>query len=366
MYMKERNEKKQLAIFSMIAFGLPVIMGLFMWYGYSNNKNLDLFSMAHMYYPAAGAMIALLLSNSNHKLIPKPFFICYLLQTAMMIGISLFSLFSNSEALPQLSGLLMIVGGLLLWLCLLIAKKDRRAAYGLSRKNWKATIWMVALYVILYTARMVVAYAAEGNFSGMLEIFTKSAVWIALLSTLVSYIPLFVPYFGEEYGWRYFFQPILQKRYGSLKGVLILGVLWGLWHLPLNFFFYTSPADGLISVTNQVVVCLTLGIFYAYAYMKTDNIWTVVAMHFLNNNLVPIFSGDLTGESAKGYSITWSMVGMMAILMTICYAWPALTKFFKDRGNLNPTPEHRADTVAYNLENENEQKTATLNQSPAK
>lgn len=352
MYVNERNEKKQLAIFSAIAFGMPVIMGLFMWYGYSQEKNIDLFSMTHMYYPAAGAMIALMIGSRENKLLPKPFFICYLLQTVIMIGLSLFSLFSDGKALVQLSSILMLIGGLLLLICLGIAKKNRRAAYGLNRKNWKATISMVLLYLVLYVARMIVASLADGGLDPLVKIFSDSTTWIVLITTLVSYILLFVPYFGEEYGWRYFLQPILQKRYGSLKGVLLLGLLWGVWHLPLNFFFYTSPADGIISVTNQVVVCLTLGIFYAYAYMKTDNIWTVVAMHFLNNNLVPIFSGDLTGESIKGYSITWSDVAFMAIIMTIFYAWPALTKFFRDRSNLNPTPEHRADSVSYHLDNE--------------
>lgn len=352
MYEDEQNEKKQLTIFSAIAFGMPVIMGLFMWYGYSQGKNIDLFSMTHMYYPAAGAMIALMIGGRDNKLLPKPFFICYLLQTVVMIGFSLMGLFTDSKALVQHATIIMLVGGLLLLICLGIAKKERRAAYGLSRKNWKATIGMVLLYLILYVARMLVAFLFEGGIDPLIKTFSDSMTWIALFSTLASYILLFVPYFGEEYGWRYFFQPILQKRYGSIKGVLLLGLLWGLWHLPLNFFFYTSPADGIISVTNQVVVCLALGIFYAYAYMKTDNIWTVVAMHFLNNNLVPIFSGDLTGESMKGYSIAWNDVALMAVIMTLFYAWPALKKFFRDRRNLNPTPEHRADQVAYSLENE--------------
>ena len=92
MYEDEQNEKKQLTIFSAIAFGMPVIMGLFMWYGYSQGKNIDLFSMTHMYYPAAGAMIALMIGGRDNKLLPKPFFICYLLQTVVMIGFSLMGL----------------------------------------------------------------------------------------------------------------------------------------------------------------------------------------------------------------------------------------------------------------------------------
>lgn len=33
MYENQQKEKKQLLIFSTIAFGMPVIMGFLMWYG---------------------------------------------------------------------------------------------------------------------------------------------------------------------------------------------------------------------------------------------------------------------------------------------------------------------------------------------
>ena len=43
-------------------------------------------------------------------------------------------------------------------------------------------------------------------------------------------------HFGEEYGWRSYFQPLLQKKFGIVKGVLLFGVLWELWHLPMVIF----------------------------------------------------------------------------------------------------------------------------------
>lgn len=343
--MNKQIESKQLRIFSAIAFGLPVIMGLFMWYGYSTKRNIDLLTLTHMYYPAAGAMIALCISGKAKKTIPKAFFIGYLIQTGLMIACSLIGLFRGGSTFTIISSFVMMLGSIFLWIALMMTKKEQREAYGLRRKNWKLTISLVLLFLILYIARMVSYYLIEGGLDKMVEIFSKAQTWFALIQTLVVYLFMFAPYFGEEYGWRYFLQPILQKRYGMVKGILLLGVVWGLWHLPLNFFYYTSPAIGIISVANQIVVCITMGIFMGWVYMKTDNVWSVVAIHFLNNNLAPIFAGDLTGESMSGYTIGWSDVATAAVIMTLCYAWPIITKYFRNRNHLNQTPEARANQL---------------------
>jgi membrane protease YdiL (CAAX protease family) len=55
----------------------------------------------------------------------------------------------------------------------------------------------------------------------------------------------------EEIGWRGFAQPRIQRLYGPVVGSLILGALWGVWHLP--FFFgplaRTGPETTLVSAS---------------------------------------------------------------------------------------------------------------------
>lgn len=131
----------------------------------------------------------------------------------------------------------------------------------------------------------------------------------------------FTAVFGEEYGWRGYLQPLLQDKYGLRKGVILLGVIWGIWHMPLDFYFY-SPDTPLLSVLGHQITCISGSVFFAYAFMKTNNIWVPVILHYLNNSLFPVLVGSIKMSSEI---VTWNDI-LVALVIFVPFLF---SKVFK-------------------------------------
>lgn len=331
--MEKSVLKKQLLIFSGIAFAIPYVFGIIMGIGYYKGVDLTIFTGAQMYYPAAGVIAAILLTRRKETLIPKRFFVSYLFFTIIMSISSILSVFIPQMPWAIIDFFLSMVISIVLGILLLTEKKEKRAAYGLTGKNWKSVMALAVLFISLYVIRLIVSYITSGDFEG-LSLFTNNLFQTKTLgiglSLVAMYFVKFAAFFGEEYGWRYYLQPIMQKKYGTIKGVIFLGVLWGIWHLPLNFFVYMTPADGIKSVAMQIITCIGLGVFFAYAYMKTNNIWSVVILHYLNNSLPSVLFNGM--EMANGFD--WRGVGQMLIINTLVFGGFLLTKYFKNKSDL--------------------------------
>lgn len=335
--------RKQLFIFLLISYGVTYVMGILTWYGSTIPVEMSVFPTAQMFYPAAGVMLAYLLTNREDSLLPKCFYITFILVTILMLACAVLSIAMPGQTATLngtpislwalLSQYATIGGSIICWISLLISGKKRRAAYGLKWQNWKASVLCILVFIVLYFGRAAIAYAMDGQAEVMLEILANPAAWVYLLFTPVNFFLAFAAFFGEEYGWRYYLQPLLQKRFGLRKGVLILGVAWGIWHVFLDFFFYTTPDRGLIMTTSQIITCVTLGIFFAWAYMKTNNIWVPVILHFLNNNLSVVIANEYSAEIMENQLVTWSMIPASLLLNGVLFGFFLLAKEFRKGGS---------------------------------
>ncbi|MDE7028759.1 MAG: CPBP family intramembrane metalloprotease, partial [Lachnospiraceae bacterium] len=200
----------------------------------------------------------------------------------------------------------------------LVTKNEKRKAYGVCWNRGAASWRCIILFLAIYFLRTAGAVAWSGQLDVLGRIASSPNTWMMLAALPVNFFLVFAAFLGEEYGWRYYLQPLLQRRFGVRGGVLLLGVVWGIWHLPVDLFYYTQD-NQLLMVLSQQITCITLGIFFAYAYMKTENIWVPVALHFLNNNLVPIVSGNYAADVFENQSITFGELLVSVVINGVIF-----------------------------------------------
>lgn len=86
----------------------------------------------------------------------------------------------------------------------------------------------------------------------------------------------------------------------------------GVWHLAADFMFYTTTT-GPQYLVSQIINCISLAIFFGYAYMKTNNIWAIAMMHYINNNFIVLLSGGDVNV-LQNQSVSWMQLPIMVIM----------------------------------------------------
>lgn len=88
----------------------------------------------------------------------------------------------------------------------------------------------------------------------------------------------------EEIGWRGFLYPELKKYVGRTKGVLLGGVIHGVWHFPLmlligleyGMYYIGAP---FLRLFTFCIFTVSTGIISDYLYRKSHSIWLPAIFH---------------------------------------------------------------------------------------
>lgn len=141
---------------------------------------------------------------------------------------------------------------------------------GGSLRAWGRSIvkWQVPVRFWLYALGLPALLLAAANL--MLVAVGETVDWSLLGSRVGPYIGTFVVTLFllgglEEPGWRGFALPRLQQRFTPFKATLILGVVWGLWHLPLGL--------------PNIIVPFFLAFFYTWLYNRTGSVLLAILLH---------------------------------------------------------------------------------------
>lgn len=326
------DEKKKAWIFAAVAFGIDFLMLPAMYIGYRQGGDLSIFLVAQMMYPAWGVVFGKLFSYNEGKLPVAAYVTVFLTGAVTLILATLSVTFPMTTSMAGvdmdvyylISNYILILASILFTIFMCVTGREKRINAGFQFPNAGKTMLYVLLFVVLYFARVFILYLYDALTTGdaselvseFVRMFASGESLIAWITVLINLPLTFIMFFGEEYGWRYYLQPRLQKRFGNLPGVLILGVLWGIWHAGADFMYYADNS-GPQMLINQVVTCISFGIFFGLVYMKTKNIWSVVILHFLNNNMIMILKGDFSTEALQGGELSWSLLPMQIVAMAV-------------------------------------------------
>jgi membrane protease YdiL (CAAX protease family) len=98
---------------------------------------------------------------------------------------------------------------------------------------------------------------------------------------------------GEELGWRGYALNILQKKYIPLIAGLMIGLIWGLWHLPLMILSGYSGVELVYYIIAFMVAIISTSIIITYFYNKSKNIMIAMWIHFWFNFLLKMIVIDI-------------------------------------------------------------------------
>jgi membrane protease YdiL (CAAX protease family) len=118
---------------------------------------------------------------------------------------------------------------------------------------------------------------------------------------------------GEELAWRGFALPRLQGKYNALTSSIILGVIWGLFHLPL-FFTVTGSSQADMSFVPFLVSTSILSVLFTWLFNNTrGSVLMAYLLHAATNTWTRVFAID---HSVNPH-VSQALTGITALIVVI-------------------------------------------------
>ena len=198
---------------------------------------------------------------------------------------------------------------------------------GIRRLLRRIVLWRVGLRwylfafigvpLILVLGSTVILRAGLASFE-----YQGAGYMLSYLITFIYVLFLGGPLF-EEIGWRGFALPRLQPLRGPLVGSLILGLLWGLWHLPeflVPSFAEASGGSSPLAIVKFCLFAIATAIIFTWVFNNTKgSVLLAILLHTsIDSPFLPfnLSSGASVSPSAAMNSMLLGF-GVVALLIVV-------------------------------------------------
>jgi membrane protease YdiL (CAAX protease family) len=178
--------------------------------------------------------------------------------------------------------------------------------------QWRFGIrWYAILLVGLPIICLVTSRVTGSRPSGALY---SPTLFLGLLLNQLLLGPL-----GEELGWRGFALPRLLRRLNPLVASLLLGTIWGIWHLPA-FFVSGLPQSG-VSIPLFLFGALCMSILATWIFQHTSgSVLSVVLFHYIANVSTSLFATPF-----PAFTLAMAIAACLVLIMDRRVGWLRLS-----------------------------------------
>ncbi len=131
------------------------------------------------------------------------------------------------------------------------------------------------------------------------------AIAIVFVQALLVGSPL-----AEELGWRGFALPRLQSTHSAFRASLVVGVIWGLWHLPL----YLVPGNPISEVSAGVLLfgIVADSVLLTWLFNSTRGSLLLAPVFHASIAVTELALGSEEAFPAMTQVLTWGVVLLVA------------------------------------------------------
>lgn len=221
---------------------------------------------------------------------------------------------------PALSAALMMAAGFgpsLAGIAVVAALSTRDEFRGWLARclTWRVGLRWFAFGFALPPVVMLLALAIHSSLGGAMP--TLAAInHIPLAIANFGLVLLIGGPFGEEFGWRGYAMPVLADKLGWRAASLVIGVVWGLWHLPL--FFMANTAQSHMPIPLFMLNILAGSVVFGWLYERTKrSVLPALVLHTSLNAWAGIL-GVVPGSPAGGsYAIVTRLLLLIALILLL-------------------------------------------------
>ncbi len=138
------------------------------------------------------------------------------------------------------------------------------------------------------------------------------AFWLTLFQGMIAGVTVnAVAALGEEIGWRGFLQRELGFM-GFWRSSLLIGLIWGGWHIPLVLHGHNYPEHPVEGVFLMTDFCLLLSPLIAYVRLRARSVVAAAVFHGTLNGVAALAVMILSGGNDLSLGIT-GLAGLLVL-----------------------------------------------------